>query len=59
MVEKADRIDFELNVYWVQHDREDSVALFARCLDRFKLIYLKDMQNGTVGDNTGHSDVET
>lgn len=59
MAKNAENFDFEMDVYWVQHGGEDPVALLERYPNKFKLMHLKDMAKGTVGDNTGHSDVET
>lgn len=59
MASNAEHFDFEMDIYWVQHGGEDPVALLERYPDKFKLMHLKDMQKGTVGNDTGHSDVET
>ncbi|GMN10999.1 sugar phosphate isomerase/epimerase [Croceitalea sp. MTPC9] len=59
MAENAKHFDFEMDVYWVTHGGEDPMVLFDKYPTKFKLMHLKDMQKGTVGNHTGHSDVET
>ncbi len=59
MASNAEHFDFEMDMYWVQHGGEDPVALLERYPNKFKLMHLKDMQKGTIGNDTGHSDVET
>jgi sugar phosphate isomerase/epimerase len=58
MAKNAENFDFEMDVYWVKHGGEDPMALFDRYPDKFKLMHLKDMKKGTVGNTTGHGDVE-
>lgn len=58
MAKKAVHFDFEMDVYWVVHGGEDPMLLFDRYPDKFKLMHLKDMKKGTVGNLTGHGDVE-
>ncbi len=59
MAKNADHFDFEMDVYWVTHGGKDPLTLFEKYPTKFKLMHLKDMRKGTVGDNTGHSNVET
>ncbi len=59
MAKNAESFDFEMDVYWVVHGGEDPFALFERYPKKFKLMHLKDMKKGTVGNHTGHGDVET
>lgn len=59
MAKNAAHFDFEMDVYWVVHGGENPMALFERYPDKFKLMHLKDMEKGTVGNHTGHGDVET
>lgn len=58
MARQAEYFDFEMDVYWVVHGGEDPMLLFERYPDKFKLMHLKDMRNGTIGNHTGHGDVE-
>lgn len=59
MAKNAEHFAFEMDVYWVTHGGEDPLTLFEKYPTKFKLMHLKDMRKGTVGNNTGHSDVET
>ncbi|MFD2589148.1 sugar phosphate isomerase/epimerase family protein [Croceitalea marina] len=59
MAKNEESFDFEMDVYWVVHGGEDPFALFERYPEKFKLMHLKDMKKGTVGNHTGHGDVET
>jgi len=58
MAKNADEFNFQMDVYWVVHGGEDPMVLFERYPDRFKSMHLKDMRIGTVGNHTGHGDVE-
>ncbi len=53
MVENSKNFDFEMDVFWVQHGGENPLKLLRKYPTKFKLIHLKDMKKGTVGDNTG------
>ncbi|MDH3697721.1 MAG: sugar phosphate isomerase/epimerase [Flavobacteriaceae bacterium] len=59
MAEQATDFDFEMDVYWVTHGGEDPMKLLNRYPDKFKLMHLKDMAKGLVGNDSGHEDVET
>ncbi|QLG46656.1 sugar phosphate isomerase/epimerase family protein [Costertonia aggregata] len=59
MAANAEHFDFEMDVYWFRHGGADPMAMLNKYPDKFKLMHLKDMQKGTKGNNTGHSDVET
>ena len=59
MAEQATNFDFEMDVYWVQHGGEDPLKLLNKYPDKFKLMHMKDMAKGIVGNDTGHEDVET
>ena len=59
MVQQATDFDFEMDVYWVQHGGEDPLSLLNKYPDKFKLMHLKDMAKGLVGNDSGHEDVET
>ncbi|WP_394970235.1 sugar phosphate isomerase/epimerase family protein [uncultured Croceitalea sp.] len=58
MIKNAQNYDFEMDVYWVVHGGENPMRLFERYPNKFKLMHLKDMKVGTVGNTTGHGDVE-
>lgn len=58
MAQNAINFDFEMDVYWVVHGGEDPMALFEKYPTKFKLMHLKDMRKGTIGNDTGHGDVE-
>lgn len=59
MAKHAEYFAFEMDVYWVKHGGADPMTLLNKYPDLFYLMHLKDMEKGVVGDNTGHSDVET
>ncbi len=58
MIKNAQNYDFEMDVYWVVHGGENPMRLFERYPNKFKLMHLKDMKVGTVGNTTVHGDVE-
>ncbi|WP_411032196.1 sugar phosphate isomerase/epimerase family protein [Spongiimicrobium sp. 3-5] len=59
MVENALDFNFEMDVYWFAHGGADPLQMLRKYPTKFKLMHLKDMAVGTVGDTSGHSDVET
>ncbi len=59
MATNAVYFGFEIDVYWVQHGGANPMVLLNKYPDKFKLMHLKDMEQGLVGNHTGHSDVET
>lgn len=59
MAKKAKNFCFEMDVYWVKHGGADPIGLLNKYPTKFLLMHLKDMKKGLIGDNTGHSDVET
>lgn len=59
MAKNAEHFGFEMDVYWVQHGGGNPMILLNKYPDKFKLMHLKDMEHGLVGDVSGHSDVET
>jgi len=59
MAKNAMHFGFEMDVYWVQHGGGNPMILLNKYPDKFKLMHLKDMEHGMVGDVSGHSDVET
>ncbi len=59
MVTNSDFFDFEMDVYWFTHGGVDPLSYLNKYPDQFKLLHLKDMQQGVQGNDTGHEDVET
>lgn len=59
MAKNAQYFGFEMDVYWVQHGGGNPMILLNKYQDKFKLMHLKDMEHGLVGDVSGHSDVDT
>ena len=55
---KPEFVSYEMDVFWIVHGGQDPVALFEKYGDRFSLVHLKDMKQGTpVGLLTGSSPV--
>jgi sugar phosphate isomerase/epimerase len=55
---KPEYVSYEMDVFWIVHAGQDPVALFEKYSDRFALVHLKDMKQGTpVGLLTGTSPV--
>jgi sugar phosphate isomerase/epimerase len=48
-------VSFELDTYWTMHPGQDPVALVKKYPDRFRLVHLKDLRKGVVGDLSGRS----
>jgi sugar phosphate isomerase/epimerase len=44
---KPENVAFEMDVFWVVHGGQNPAALFEKYGDRFALVHLKDMKNGT------------
>lgn len=59
MAYNAEEFYFELDVYWAQHGGADPLAILDKYGDQIVLMHLKDMEKGLVGNDSGHSDVET
>lgn len=59
MAENATDFTFELDVFWAHHGGGDPLTLMKKYPSKMTLMHLKDMENGVVGNNTGHEDVET
>jgi len=59
MAREARYFKFEMDVYWVQHGGGKPLELLNKYPDKFALMHLKDMENGVVGNQSGHEDVET
>ncbi|GAB2795005.1 sugar phosphate isomerase/epimerase [Rhabdobacter roseus] len=60
MVENTDPkyVSFEMDVLWTKHGGADPVALLNKYGNRFKLMHLKDLKKGVVGDLTGGTPAE-
>lgn len=51
-------VSFELDILWAFHSGRDPVSLMKKYGSRFKLIHLKDLKKGVVGDLTGTTPIE-
>ncbi|OAQ40856.1 sugar phosphate isomerase [Pedobacter psychrophilus] len=51
-------VSFELDILWAFHAGSDPVALMKKYGSRFKLMHVKDLRNGIVGNLTGATPVE-
>ncbi|GAA5221747.1 sugar phosphate isomerase/epimerase family protein [Membranihabitans marinus] len=51
-------VSFELDILWVAHPGHDPVALIQKYGDRMRLMHLKDLKKGVVGDFSGRTPVE-
>lgn len=60
MVQNTDPnyVSFELDILWVVHPGHDPVALIEKYGDRMKLMHLKDLKLGVVGDYSGSTPKE-
>lgn len=52
-------VDFEMDVFWVSHPGADPVALLRQYPDRWSLMHIKDMAEGTESNYTGHAPSES
>ena len=48
-----DYVSFEMDILWVAHPGADPVALLEKYPERFRLMHLKDLKKGVVGDFSG------
>jgi sugar phosphate isomerase/epimerase len=53
-----DAVSFELDVLWAHFPGQDPAQLLDRYPERFRLMHLKDLRRGIVGDLTGHTSPE-
>ena len=53
-----DYVNFELDILWAFHPGADPAALLKKYPKRFKLMHVKDLRKGVVGDFTGGTSVE-
>lgn len=55
---KPEFVNYEMDVFWIVHPGQDPVKLLEKYSNRFELMHVKDMKQGTpTGLFTGHSDV--
>lgn len=59
MIDEAVYFSFEMDVFWFTHGGADPLAYLNEHPGKFKLMHLKDMQEGITGNTSGHEDVET
>lgn len=48
-------VSFEIDILWVQHPGQDPAKLICKYPKRFKLMHVKDLKTGVVGDLTGQT----
>ncbi|HEX6069093.1 MAG TPA: sugar phosphate isomerase/epimerase [Longimicrobiaceae bacterium] len=60
LVQETDpeNVTFEMDVFWIAHPGQDPAALLRKHPDRWKLMHIKDMAQGTVGDFSGGASPE-
>ena len=51
-------VSFELDILWAHYAGADPAALLEKYGSRFKLMHLKDLKKGVVGNLTGKGDVD-
>ena len=51
-------VSFEMDVLWVLHGGGDPVKLLKKYGSRWKLMHVKDLKKGVVGDFSGHTPAE-
>ena len=51
-------VNFEIDILWVAHPGKDPVELLEKYGKRFKLMHVKDLRKGVVGDFSGGTPVE-
>jgi len=51
-------VSFEMDVLWTLHGGADPVSLLKKYKGRWKLMHLKDLKKGVVGDLSGHTPAE-
>ncbi|CAN5888615.1 sugar phosphate isomerase/epimerase [soil metagenome] len=55
---KPEYVSFEMDVLWVVHPGQDPVKLLNKYGNRWKLMHLKDLKKGVVGDLSGGTPIE-
>lgn len=53
-----DYVSYEIDILWVKHPGQDPAKLIKKYPNRFKLMHLKDLKSGVVGDLTGKTPTE-
>ncbi|MDX2068230.1 MAG: sugar phosphate isomerase/epimerase [Haliscomenobacter sp.] len=53
-----DYVSFEMDILWVFHPGQDPAALLKKYPTRFRLMHVKDLKKGVVGDFSGGTPVE-
>ncbi len=53
-----DFVSFELDILWAFHPGQDPAALLRKYGPRFKLMHVKDLRKGVVGDFSGRTPTE-
>ena len=51
-------VNFELDIFWAVHPGKDPIQLLKKYGSRFKLMHIKDLRKGVVGDFSGGTSVE-
>ncbi len=51
-------VSYEIDILWVKHPGQDPAKLIKKYSNRFKLMHLKDLKLGIVGDLSGKTPVE-
>jgi len=51
-------VSFEIDILWVQHPGQDPAKLIKKYPKRFKLMHVKDLKKGIVGDLSGKTPTE-
>jgi len=51
-------VNFELDILWAFHPGADPAALLKKYPQRFKLMHVKDLRKGVVGDLSGATSIE-
>lgn len=59
LLKNAKNYAFNMDVYWVQMDGGDPLAIMKQYPKKFPLLHLKDRAHGTPGSSDGRGDVET
>ena len=53
-----DYVSYEIDILWVQHPGQDPARLIKKYRNRFKLMHVKDLKKGVVGDLSGQTPTE-
>lgn len=55
---KPEYVSFEMDILWVFHPGKDPVELLKKYGSRYRLMHVKDLKKGVVGDFSGSTPVE-